>query len=85
MSLPALAGPRRVVHDDCVVDDLAELDACGQAERVRSGAVTSAELVEAAVRRCERLAPQLHALVADCAAEGVPVARGRGSWRACRS
>ena len=44
-----------------VSDLLAGLDACEQAERVRRGELTPAELVEAAIARIERLDPQLSA------------------------
>jgi amidase len=42
---------------------LAELDACEQAECVRRGELTPAELVDAAIRRIESVEPRLHALV----------------------
>jgi amidase len=45
-------------------DELAGLDALGQAERVRSGAVAPRELVAAAIARIERLDPVLNAVVA---------------------
>ena len=44
------------------MDDLATLDATGQAELVRSGSVSPVELVDAAVARIERLQPAIHAL-----------------------
>jgi amidase len=44
-------------------DDLAWLDATAQAELVRRGAVTPAELVEAAIGRIEALNPALNAVV----------------------
>ena len=43
--------------------DLARLDAIGQAELVRSGALSPAELVEAAIARIEALNPILNAVV----------------------
>ena len=46
-------------------DDLAWLDATAQAELVRTGAVTPAELVEAAVSRIEALNPRLNAVIHD--------------------
>ena len=44
-------------------DELATLDATAQAERVRAGEVSPAELVEAAIRRAEKHDPQLGALI----------------------
>ncbi len=46
-----------------VADELFRLDALGQAERVRRGELTPAELVEAAIARIEVLDPKLGALV----------------------
>jgi amidase len=46
------------------VTDIAELDAIGQAELVRTGQATAAELVEGAIARIERLNPLLNAVVA---------------------
>jgi amidase len=45
------------------VDELAWLDAMGQAELVRRGEVTPLELVEAAIARIERWDPRLNAVV----------------------
>lgn len=45
------------------IDELAWLDAVGQAELVRRKEVTTAELVEAAIKRIERLNPLLNAVV----------------------
>lgn len=45
-------------------DDLALLDATAQAELVRTGQVSSRELVEAAIARIEALNPQLNAVIA---------------------
>jgi len=44
-------------------DEWLELDGVAQAERVRRGEVTPAELVEAAIERLERLNPELGAVV----------------------
>lgn len=44
-------------------DELVTLDATGQAELVRQGAVKPIELVEAAIARIERLNPQLNAVI----------------------
>jgi amidase len=43
--------------------DLARLDATGQAELVRTGEATAAELVEAAIERIEAVDPEVNALV----------------------
>ena len=43
--------------------ELTEMDATAQAELVRSGEASSAELVEAAVERAERLNPELNAII----------------------
>jgi amidase len=45
------------------MSDPASLDATGQAELVRKGEVTPAELVEAAIVRIEKLNPRLNAVV----------------------
>jgi amidase len=45
-------------------DPLAQLDACEQANQVRRGELTAAELVEAAIRRIEALDPQLNSVIA---------------------
>ena len=46
-----------------VTDELGWVDAVGQAELVRSGEVSAAELTEAAIERIERLDPAVNALV----------------------
>ena len=46
-----------------MMDELSLLDATAQAELIRSGQVTAAELVEAAIERIEALNPQLNAVV----------------------
>ncbi len=43
--------------------ELADVDAVGQAELVRSGQVTALELVEAAIERIEAVNPQLNAVI----------------------
>src|SRR3712207_5981000 len=43
--------------------DLAHLDATAQAELVRSGEVSPAELVESAIERIEALDPELNAVI----------------------
>ncbi|MEA2505654.1 MAG: amidase, partial [Actinomycetota bacterium] len=45
------------------MDDLAALDAVGQAELVRGGRVSPRELVEAAIERIERANPKLNSVV----------------------
>ena len=57
-------------------DELARLDATGQADLVRRGEVSPTELVEAAVRRAEALDPQLHAFVATWFDEALEWAGG---------
>jgi amidase len=44
-------------------EELARLDACGQAELVRSGQASPRELVDAAIERIEALNPQLNAVI----------------------
>ncbi len=44
-------------------DDLAFLDALAQADLVRQGTVTPAELVDAAITRVEKLNPELNAVI----------------------
>ena len=44
-------------------EELTRLDATGQAELVRSGRASPAELVEAAITRIEKLNPELGAVV----------------------
>src|SRR5207302_4823825 len=44
-------------------DDTAWLDATAQADLVRRGAVSPAELVEAAINRIEKLNPELNAVI----------------------
>ena len=45
------------------MDEIAKLDATAQAELVRKGEVSAAELVEAAVIRAEKINPELNALI----------------------
>ena len=44
-------------------DDLARMDATDQAELVRAGRVSPAELVEAAIARIEKVNPELNAVI----------------------
>jgi amidase len=46
-----------------MTDDIAWLDATGQAELVRTGHITPAELVESAITRTEKLNPELNAMI----------------------
>ena len=46
-----------------MTDDLAFLDATGQAQLVRSGDVSPVELVDAAINRIEKLNPELNAVI----------------------
>ena len=48
-----------------MTDELALLDATAQAELVRTGQVSAAELVTAAIERIEALNPVLNAVVTD--------------------
>ena len=63
------------------MSELARLDATGQAELVRDGEVSPAELVEGAIGRIEALNPELNAVISDLsdkaiAAAGRPLADG---------
>jgi amidase len=51
-------------------DQLALMDATGQADLVRSGEVSPLELVEAAIGRIEALNPELNAVIHDLSEEG---------------
>ncbi len=50
-------------EEDLMSDELAGLDAVGQAELVRAGQVSAEELVEAAIARVERVDPQLNTVI----------------------
>jgi amidase len=52
------------------VGDLARIDATAQAELVRTGEASPAELVEAAIRRVEQLNPELNAVIHPLFDEG---------------
>lgn len=58
-------------------DELAWMDATEQAERVRRGEVTPAELVEAAIERAELLNPKLNAIVTPMFEHAREAAKGR--------
>ena len=58
------------------MDPFANLDALAQADLVRRGEVTPIELVEAAIRRAERLNPQLNAVVTPMYEEARRLAAG---------
>jgi amidase len=59
-----------------VSDDYAQLDATGQAELVRSGEVSPAELVDAAIARAEALNPELNAIIHELYDEAREAASG---------
>jgi amidase len=57
-------------------DELARLDATAQADLVRSGEVTPAELTEAAIGRIEATNPEVNAVIHPLFEEGLETARG---------
>ena len=64
-----------------VSDEFANVDAVGQAQWVREGRVSALELVDAALRRIQRLQPALNAVVsieAETARERARTVRGEG-------
>src|SRR5262249_49689979 len=52
------------------LDDIARMDAVGQAGLVRAGELSARELVEAAIARIERVDPELNAAVVRLYVEG---------------
>ena len=56
--------------------DLATLDATAQAELVRSGGVSPAELVEAAISRAESVNPEINAIIHPLYEDAAAAARG---------
>ncbi|MDI6873433.1 amidase [Candidatus Solincola sp.] len=60
-----------------LVEETAYLDATAQAELVRKGEVSPAELVEAAIRRVERLNPELNAVVTPMFERALEEAKGK--------
>ncbi|CAI8211496.1 MAG: Putative amidase AmiC [Alphaproteobacteria bacterium] len=58
------------------MDEFVAYDGMGQAELVRSGRVSSLELVEAAIKRIERLNPALNAVVHKMYDQGREAAKG---------
>jgi amidase len=58
------------------MSDFARLDATAQAELVRAGQVSAAELVESAVRRIEALNPELRAVITDLSEKAIAAANG---------
>ena len=58
-----------------VTDELAWLDATGQAELVRKGIATPAELLEAAIARIETLNPRLNAVITELFDKAMAAAR----------
>ncbi len=59
------------------IPELAELDATGQAELVRSGEADPAELVAAAIERIEALNPTLNAVIHPLYAEAEAMAANK--------
>jgi amidase len=57
-------------------DDLAKMDATAQAELVRDGEASPAELVDAAIERMEQVNPELNAVIHDLSEEGRELAAG---------
>lgn len=57
-------------------DDLARVDAIGQADLVRQGEISALELVEAAIARVERLNPGLNAVITPMFEQARDAARG---------
>jgi amidase len=57
------------------MSDLERLDATGQAEAVRAGEVSPAELVEGAIARIDALNPQLNAVITDLSEKAIAAAR----------
>ncbi len=58
------------------MSEWAQLDATGQAQLVRDGEVSAAELVDSAVRRIEALNPALNAVICDLFEKAVAAAAG---------
>lgn len=56
------------------MSELARLDATGQAELVRDGQVSPAELVESAIGRIEALNPELNAVISDLSDKAIAAA-----------
>ena len=56
-------GPRTHLEIDVTTDELAFLDATAQAELVRKKEISPVEMVDAAIRRVERLNPDLNAVI----------------------
>ncbi|WP_197032962.1 amidase, partial [Shinella sp. DD12] len=52
------------------MDDFVNLDLTAQADLVKSGQVTAGELVEAAIRRAEKVNPAINAIIAPLYDEG---------------
>lgn len=61
---------------DAVHDELALLDGLGSAQLVRSKRVSALELVDAAIRRIERLEPEINALISESFERARARARG---------
>lgn len=59
-----------------IVDEVAGLDATAQAELVRRGDVSPSELLEGAIERCERINPEINAVIYPMYEEARKVAAG---------
>lgn len=70
----ALASAIKPAH--AAMDEFVAYDGMGQAELVRSGQVSSLELVEAAIQRIEKLNPALNAVVHKLYDAGRAAAQG---------
>ena len=68
--------PRATKPTKAAMDEFVAYDGMGQAALVRNGEVSSLELVEAAIKRIERLNPALNAVVHKLYDEGRAVAQG---------
>ncbi len=59
-----------------IVDEVTKLDATAQAELVRKGDVSASELLEGAIERCERINPEINAVIYPMYEEARKVAAG---------
>ena len=62
--------------------ELTEMDATAQAELVRSGEASPAELVEAAIERAERINPEVNAIIHSFYEQAREQAAGESARRA---
>ena len=71
-----------------MTDEILSLDATAQAELVRNGEASPAELVDAAIDAAERLNPEINAIIHEFYEQAREEAAGDlpdGPFRACRS